>query len=114
MSELRRSRSGGAVKPASRFPNNEMYDVSKIGEEFKIDKEDRSVIEYLHTQTVYISSMTTYSEVNSATQHAIDHLVLTQVGMKDGVKIWGSTGAETILKKMRQFRDRNVVKQLQS
>ena len=56
--------------------------------------------------------MNTYSEVNSAVQSAAEHLALTQLGMKAGVRAWGQDGVEAIIKEMRQFHDREVVKPL--
>ena len=56
--------------------------------------------------------MHTYNEVNIATQHAIEHLIFTQVGMKKGIKLWGEKGVDAIIKEMKQFHDRNVVNPL--
>ena len=58
----------------------------------------RSVDESLCAQTTYINSLNTHSEINSAVQHAIEHLILTQVGMKKGVKLWGKRGVDAIFK----------------
>ena len=62
-----------------------------------------TVTGYLCAQTAYISSLKTYSDVSRATQHAIEHLVLTQVGMQQGMKLWGEKGVKVILKEMKQF-----------
>ena len=72
----------------------------------------RSVTEYIHAQTAYINSMATYSEFNAASQHAIEHLILTQVAMKKVMKLWGEKGVEAIMKEMQQFHNRNIVKPL--
>lgn len=60
-------------------------------------------------QTAYINSLITYSEVNTAIELAVEHLVLTQVCMKVGVCIWGQQRVEAIVKEMRQFHDQEVV-----
>lgn len=75
-------------------------------------KKMKPVEQLLCAQTAYVNSLTTYNEVNMAIQHAIEHLILTQVGMKRGVKIWGKKGMNAILKEMTQFHDRNVVRPL--
>ena len=56
--------------------------------------------------------MNTYGEVNSAVQSAAEHLALTQLVMKAGVRAWGQDGVEAIIKEMKQFHDREVVKPL--
>ena len=71
-----------------------------------------TVTGYLCAQTAYINSLKTYSEVSRAPTHAIEHLVLTQVGMQQGIKLWGERGVKAILKEMKQFHERNVVRPL--
>ena len=56
--------------------------------------------------------MKTYGEVNDAAQYAAEHLILTQLGMKAGLKAFGESGVRVILKEMKQFHDREVVKPL--
>ena len=56
---------------------------------------------FLCAQTAYINAMETYSEVNTATQYAVEHLILTQVGMKKGINIWGEKGVDAILREMK-------------
>ena len=62
----------------------------------------------MRTDCIYQLTIVAYSEVNLATQHAVEHLILTQVGMKKGIKIWGEKGVTAITKEMKQFHDRNV------
>lgn len=38
--------------------------------------------------TVYINSMKSLNNINRATQNAIEHIVLTQMGMKLGIKVF--------------------------
>ena len=45
-------------------------------------------------------------------QYAIEHLILTQVGMRKGVKLWGERGVDAIFKEIKQFHDRGVVRPL--
>ena len=73
---------------------------------------DTTVIAFLHAQTAYINSLSTLNEVNSAIQHAAEHLAFTQLGMKAGIKTWGQEGVDAIIKEMKQFHDREVVKPL--
>lgn len=68
--------------------------------------------EYLCAQTTYINSMNTFNQVNDAAQHAAEHLILTQLGMKAGIKAYGEDGIKAILKEMKQFHDREVVRPL--
>ena len=83
-----------------------------MSENTDIGEEADTVIAFLHAQTVYINTMTTFSDVNTVVQLAADHLVLTQLGMKAGVCVWGQDGVEAIIKEMRQFHDREVVSPL--
>ena len=41
--------------------------------------------------------------------HVISHIVLTQVGMKSGIKLWGQQDVEAILKEAKQFYAHNIV-----
>ena len=76
------------------------------------ETEMRSVQGFLCAQTTYINSLNTCAEVNAAAQNAVEHLILTQVGMKKGVKMWGESSVEAILREMKQFHDRKVVRPL--
>jgi len=42
---------------------------------------------FLHVQTEYFNSLNSYGEVNTAIQHAAEHLAFTQLGMKAGIKM---------------------------
>ena len=59
---------------------------------------------------IYVNSVNTYNEINTSITSAIHHLVLTQLGMKAGIKLWGEDGVRAIVKEMKQFNDRKVVK----
>ena len=72
----------------------------------------KSVQGFLCVQTTYINSLNTYAEVNAASQNIVEHLILTKVGMKVRVRIWGESSVEVILRKMKQFQDREVVRPL--
>ena len=50
-------------------------------------KSEKNVHDYLCAQTASIKSRTTYTEVNMVTQCTVEHLVLTLVGMKKGIKL---------------------------
>ena len=67
---------------------------------------------YLCTHTVYTNSLVTYSELNLATQHIIEHLIFIQVGMKKGIELWGEKGVTAIMKDIKKFYDRNIVNSL--
>ena len=45
--------------------------------------------------------MDTCSEVNAVVQSAAEHLALTQLGMKAGVRAWGQDGVEAIIKEIK-------------
>ena len=73
----------------------------------------RSVVGYVNAITSYINYLNCYNEVNKKIiQYAIEHLILTQVGMNRGVKMFGKNGVNAIFKEMKQFNDREVVKPL--
>ena len=65
---------------------------------------------FLMAQITYILSMETVARVDEAISSAINHIVLTQLGMKKGVKSFGEAGVRSIYKEMKQFHDREVVK----
>ena len=48
-----------------------------------------TVIGYLCAQTAYIKSLKIYLERSRAGQRAIEDLVLTQIGMRQGIKLMG-------------------------
>lgn len=45
------------------------------------------MIVFLHAQTAYVNTMNMYSEVNFAVQSAAEHMALTQLGMRVGVRV---------------------------
>ena len=74
--------------------------------------ETKSMNDFLCAQSTYIASLHTYTEVNNSIEHAINHIILTQVGMKKGIKLWGEQGVDAIITEMKQFHDREVVRPL--
>jgi len=77
----------------------------------KEESEPKSVQEFLCAQTIFVNTLTTHAEINDAVQHAVEHLIITQAGMKNGINLWGK-GVDSILKEMNQFHDRDAVRPL--
>lgn len=50
--------------------------------------------------------------MNNYIESMINHMCLTQMGMKAGLKKFGQAGVESIITEMKQFHDRNVVQPL--
>ena len=73
-----------------------------------------NVNNFLMAQTAYAQSMETIAEVDTVIDSAIHHTILTQLGMKAGTCTFGEVGVKSILKEMKQFHDREVVKPLKS
>ena len=48
----------------------------------------KTVRGYLNAVTAYVDSLQRYNDVNEAIRSSSEHLILTQVGMKKGVKIF--------------------------
>ena len=53
----------------------------------KEESEPKSVQEFICAQTTFVNTLTTHAEINNAVQHAVEHLILTQVGIKKGIKL---------------------------
>ena len=68
-----------------RFEGKETYNFATNSDE---KPNTNTVHAFLCAQTNYINSLKTYNDVNAATKFAVEHLILTQVGMKQGIKIW--------------------------
>ena len=51
-------------------------------------------------QTTYVKSMQTIAEVEAATNSAIHHILLTQLGMKSGICIYGEELVKSIYRDM--------------
>ena len=51
--------------------------------------------------TTYVNTMNTYAEVNTTIQYAAEHLVLTQMTMRRGIKAFGQAGVDAIYKEMK-------------
>ena len=52
--------------------------------------------DFLCAQMAYIQSMETNAQVDTATESAVNYIILTQLGMKAGINKFGKTGAEAI------------------
>lgn len=48
--------------------------------------------------------------MSTAIQHAVEHLAFTQLGMNTGIKMWGQDSVEAIVKEMKQFHDRYIIR----
>ena len=68
-----------------------------------------TVNEYLNVMTTYVNTLNSYSEVNNLIQYAAQYLVLTQMTMIRGLKVFGQAGVGTIDKEMKQLHDSEVV-----
>ena len=68
---------------------------------FGLDNYTTTVTSFLHAQTAYVNLLVTYCKVNTAIQHAAEHLDLTQLGMKAGMNMWGQDIVESIVKEMK-------------
>ena len=53
-----------------------------------------------------------YANSGNLFHYAVEHLILTQMGMNAGIKAFGQPGVGAIVKEMKQFHDREVVKPL--
>ena len=47
--------------------------------------------------------------MDSAVQIAVDHLALTQMGIKTGIEMWGKDGVDAMIREMKQLHDHEVV-----
>ena len=68
---------------------------------------------YLNAMVVYMESHSTFAQLINLLQFAADHLLLTQLGMKAGIKAFGQKGVNAVVKEMQQFHDREVVTPLE-
>ena len=69
-----------------------------------------TVNHYLNEVTAYVNTMHTFIEVNNTIQHAAEHLTCTQVIMQKGLRMFGQPAVDAIMKEMKQFNDREVVR----
>ena len=106
----RTTRSGRQVKPREIFQKNDEYHFGTVIQSGSNDEEIENIQDYTYAQNAYIDSVATYS--NIAVQFPDEHLIFTQMGMKAGIKLWGKKGMGAIMKEMKQFHDRNVVRPL--
>ena len=70
------TRSERRINNTKLDPSNNMYQFFTTEENFGIENENSNIVDYLLAQKAYSNSMKTYSEVNTATQYAIEHLIL--------------------------------------
>ena len=93
---------------------NSAYKFTNESSAFGLDKDTPIIEVFLHTQTAYVKYLTTYNNVNTIIQYAAEHLALTQLGTKTGITSWGQQGVDAIMKEMKKFHNREVVKPLLS
>ena len=67
--------------------NDDMVDnkymiVTKEITKIELNNKCKNVEAFLCAHTAYTKSLVTYSKVNLAAHHAIEHFIFTQVGMK--------------------------------
>ena len=60
-----------------------------IASKYDINNGIPTVIAFLHVQTTYVHSLIKYHETYTTIQHATEHISLTQLGIKAGIKLWG-------------------------
>ena len=66
--------------------------------------------EFVNVMTTYAQAQTSYANSRNLLQYAVEHLILTQLGMNAGIKAFGQPGVDAIIREMKQFHDREVVK----
>ena len=87
--------------------------VNKAAQHHSIQSKHASiVVAYLNVVKSYVNSLKYYDKVNITICSAIEHLILTQVGMNKGVQKYGDKDIGAIFKEMKQFNDREVVRPL--
>ena len=94
---------GGCRRQPRKCNATDGYQFTNIGED--MDK-------FLMEQTAYVVAMQTVAQVDTAVVCAINHIILTQLGMKKGIKTFGEAGVRSMYKGMKQFHDRELVKPL--
>ena len=77
-----------------------VFTTTTKAEAFGLDNDTPTVTAFIHAQTEYVNSLNTFIEVNDAVQSAAEHLALTQIEMKAGIKVSGKESAEAIIREM--------------
>ena len=70
----------------------EGYHLTNIGED---------MYNFLMVQTTYVASMRTVAKIDTVIPCAINHVILTQLGMKKGIKKIGEAGVHSFYKEMK-------------
>ena len=60
----------------------------------------------------YVESQQAYADSGNTMQYGVEHLMFTQLFMTAGIKAYGQQGVDAIVKEMKQFHDREVVRPL--
>ena len=69
---------------------------------------------FLMGKTTYVTSVETATSMDKATESIINHAIMTQLGMKKGIKEFREAGVRSILKEMKHFHDREVVRPIKT
>ena len=80
------------------YGDNYTFATIAKAEAFGLDTDTPTVTTFLHVETEYIISLNTFTKVNSAVQSTVDHLALTQMGMKAGMNMWRTDSVESIIR----------------
>ena len=67
------------------------------------------VVHYLNVLATFVNSVDSYAHARNLMQHTADHLLLTQLSMKAGIKAFGQQGVDAVVEEMRQFHYREIV-----
>ena len=94
-------------RPPQRDPS-EGYSLNNVGSMQKDVK--CSQTEHEHAFAQYVESRLAYVDATNNMQFAADHLLFTQLCMNAGIKAFGQKGVDAVVKEMKQFHDREVVK----
>ena len=62
---------------------------------------------YVNVLCTYKESQQSYAKADNLMQYAVEHLILTQMGMNVGIKAFGQLGVDAVLREMKQFHDRD-------
>ena len=58
----------------------------------------------------YVDSVKKFIAYTAAPYEDLEHIMMTQLGTKAGVKAFGQKGVNAVFKEIKQFYDRKVVK----
>ena len=94
-------------RPPNINPEEGYELVNNDNEELLMEEGER--IGFVNLLNTYEQSQRAYAETSNKLQFAVEHLVLTQMGMNAGIKAFGQPGVDAVLREMKQFHDREVV-----